>query len=402
MKTSIYTSGIAQKIKHDSFVVFQIVNTLKMEHLVNYCEKHNRVLFSCCSLGIFVLFSLPLFGQIQKGDISLQGNLGLGYQWSAATAEGVSLPINPSVAFMASDNWLLGASLGANVLPGDDLGDDGIIQPFVRYYFNPESDRNNYFVGSSVNFIFSDGTQIDGGLSAGFNRFIASNLSLEATLGYAFGDTNPSNTVSAGLGLRSFLSNDNWQNRKSATSNLTQGSWLLGTSSVGLAVSGDFINLRISPNVGYFLTDRFVLGLNSGFSYASTIDNDSNEFNADGWSAQPFVRYYFPNQQGQRLVPFGQFGVGYASSNSSSENLFDINLNRWSTHASIGANLFLAPNVAFEFSLDLRRSFDSNAVYDYNEEIYSEDNFPDFDGTLNDRELELGLNMGIQFFLFRK
>ncbi|MEL7221453.1 MAG: hypothetical protein AAGJ93_09055 [Bacteroidota bacterium] len=255
-------------------------------------------------------------------------------------------------------------------------------------------------MGSSINFLFSDDTQIDGGLSAGFNRFIAPNLSLEASLGYAFGDANLNNTVSAGLGLRSFLSKDNWQNRKSATSNLTQGSWLLGASNVGLTINGDFINVGISPNFGYFLTDRFVLGLNSSFSYASTINNDFNEFNTHGWSAQPFVRYYFPNQQGQRLVPFGQLGVGYAASNSFSENLYEISFNRWSTHASLGANLFLAPNVAFEFSLDLRRSFDSNAVYDYNEENLSDD-FLDFDGMLNDRELELGLNMGIQFFLFR-
>ncbi|MEL7221454.1 MAG: hypothetical protein AAGJ93_09060 [Bacteroidota bacterium] len=93
---------------------------------------------SIYTLFIFILFSFPLYGQLQKGDISLQGNLGLGYQWSASTAEGISLPINPSVAFMVSDNWLLGAALGTGVMPGDDLGDNGLLQPFVRYYFNPE------------------------------------------------------------------------------------------------------------------------------------------------------------------------------------------------------------------------------------------------------------------------
>lgn len=42
--------SIAQKIKCGFFLVFQIVNTLEVNRLANYCEKQNRILFLCCSL----------------------------------------------------------------------------------------------------------------------------------------------------------------------------------------------------------------------------------------------------------------------------------------------------------------------------------------------------------------
>ena len=65
------------------------------------------------------------------------------------------------------------------------------------------------------------------------------------------------------------------------------------------------------------------------------------------------------------------------------------------------ANLFLAPNVSFEFSLDLRRSFDSNVDYIYDPTGYPNGAPEDISGTIEDRQMELGLNLGLQFFLFR-
>jgi hypothetical protein len=353
------------------------------------------------ALLVCVLCTLSLSAQVQKGDISFQGALGGGYQWSARIADGPTVSISPSFALMASDHWLVGLAMGANVYPVDDLNSDGTLGPFVRYYFNPSSTGNNYFLGSSLD--FQSFRPIEGitTITTGFNRFITSNLSVEATLGYSFNESDLRNTVNAGFGLRSFLSKDDWSTRRSVKSSLVQGSWLLGASDVGLVLNGDFISTRLAPNFGYFLTDRFVLGLNSSFSYSSDTRNESNRFNDLVWAAQPFVRYYFPNQ-GQRLIPFGQFGLGYTSSNIESENRFELNSNRLSTHARLGANLFLASNVAFEFSLDLRRSFDSKVDNTYNNEFLPEGFFLDFEGTLDDRELELGLNMGIQFFLFRK
>lgn len=357
-----------------------------------------RLLIVLACLGL----ALSLSAQIQKGDISLQGAIGTGYQWSANdNMEGLTWQIGPSAAWMLSDHWLIGAAIGGNVNPADDVGSDGFIGPFARYYFNPAATGNNYFVGTSANLAFGDVSSFDATLALGFNRFIAANLSLETTIGYTFGEDNfRTNGLSAGFGFRSFLSGDDWRARKGAAGNLRQGGWLVGTSSAGFVWTGDAINIGISPNVGYFLTDRLVLGLDGGVNFWQNNRSSVTTMRSTTLSAQPFVRYYWPGN-GQRLMPFGQFGVGYATTQFESEGFFDVSSNRLSTHARLGANLFLAPNVAFELSLDLRRSFNSNVEYIYHPEGFPNGAPDDFNGTLEDRQMELGVNLGLQFFLFR-
>lgn len=353
-----------------------------------------------CALTCFLL-TVQLSAQLQKGDISLEGNLGIGYQWSAGTGDGISIPVRPSAAWMVSDHWLLGAAFGANVYPGDDIDSDGFLGPFARYYFNPSSTTNNYFVGTSVNVLFLNNTELDATLSAGFNRFIGENLALETIMGYSLAQGRP-NALSFGVGFRSFLSGDDWRTRKQAVNNLAQGGWLVGFSNASLFLTSDFINLGLSPNGGYFVTDRLVLGLDGGIGIGNSIGNDVRNITTTVVSLQPFVRYYFPNT-GQRLIPFGQVGVGGTLSNIDQEDFFQQKSRQLSTHARLGANLFLAPNVAFEFSLDLRRAFNSDAEITYNRDAFpNEEIFPNIDGTIENRELELSLNMGVQIFLFRE
>jgi len=84
---------------------------------------------------------------------------------------------------------------------------------------------------------------------------------------------------------------------------LNKGTWLLGGS--GLFTSNKYVitngslqnqlNFQLSPNIGYFFKEKFVLGLSPSFiktrSVPEDISNGYSDFNAFRFG--PFVRYYF-------------------------------------------------------------------------------------------------------------
>ena len=106
----------------------------------------------------------------------------------------------------------------------------------------------------------------------------------------------------------------------------TQGNLLVGGSGYvrNLFQSGpDLTEIRLSPNVGYMLTNRFALGINLGFDQSSFRSNASNRTitimpgggtsvferqNITVLRAGIFARGYLNDK---RLCPFLQGGLGY-------------------------------------------------------------------------------------------
>ena len=83
-------------------------------------------------------------------------------------------------------------------------------------------------------------------------------------------------------------------------SQITKGNWMVGGSGnismyenkyngVGNETSNKGIGMNISPNIGYFLVDRFVLGAPLGVGY--TIPKDAQ--NSFSYGIGPYSRYYF-------------------------------------------------------------------------------------------------------------
>lgn len=90
-----------------------------------------------------------------------------------------------------------------------------------------------------------------------------------------------------------------------ANAQLNKGIWLVGgngsfSSSKGTFEAGPYsqkskeTNLNISPNIGYFLIDKLVVGLKPGFTwYKSLITTSGATSNSTRFEVGPFVRYYF-------------------------------------------------------------------------------------------------------------
>jgi hypothetical protein len=84
---------------------------------------------------------------------------------------------------------------------------------------------------------------------------------------------------------------------KNANSQITKGNWLVGgsasfsslKSSSTATIQFKQTNFQISPLVGYFVKDKFAIGLKPSLTYGSNTIANTNTIISIG----PFVRYYF-------------------------------------------------------------------------------------------------------------
>jgi hypothetical protein len=77
---------------------------------------------------------------------------------------------------------------------------------------------------------------------------------------------------------------------------LTKGNWLVGGSGSYMSEKSNdgavgYKLLTITPNIGYFLADKFALGIKSGLSYSEF--KTENTRNSTTLLFGPFLRYYF-------------------------------------------------------------------------------------------------------------
>ncbi|WP_187263512.1 hypothetical protein [Pontibacter beigongshangensis] len=155
---------------------------------------------------------------IQKGNWMVGANVAnIGMNFKSDLFE---FNVNPRAGYFISDNAAIGAEaqLGLQVYDGGENFRYGLT-PFIRYYF-PEgaAPTHRWFgegivglAGSSVK--DSDGDAIVSrvfGLRAGYAHFVASNVALEAILGYtrSNADINTGNSISGlslGLGFQIYL-----------------------------------------------------------------------------------------------------------------------------------------------------------------------------------------------------
>ncbi len=105
-----------------------------------------------------------------------------------------------------------------------------------------------------------------------------------------------------------------------------------------------FTQFNNSPILGYFVSDRTVLGLRFDFNTSSSENTpisgstSRSEFNQFGFG--PFVRRYFPIKEWVAI--YGQAGVEYSSgkSTSTSDFSFDTTTKRFGVVTTLGLALF--------------------------------------------------------------
>ena len=137
-----------------------------------------------------------------------------------------------------------------------------------------------------------------------------------------------------------------------ASAQLTKGNWLVGGNGYlssqsqnlrGVNVKGS--NLRLSPNVGYFIADKFAGGARINFEinklrYPGVVDNSTR------YGIGPFLRYYLLNSE--KRVNILTEGY-YQYSRISSGNSYSID-NTW--RISAGPVIYFNSSVGLEFTLN--------------------------------------------------
>ena len=160
----------------------------------------------------------------------------------------------------------------------------------------------------------------------------------------------------------------------SITSNaqITKGNWMVGgTGNVtsyenknnnnGSDIISKGIGINISPNIGYFIVDKFVAGASLGFGYTKP-EGYQSDF---GYGIGPFIRYYFLKEDkrinilAQANYNFGQNITGVSKSKSNSYGF------------KAGPAIFFNSSVALEITLD----YDSSKLMPNNSSSSSYSNF---------------------------
>lgn len=155
-----------------------------------------------------------------------------------------------------------------------------------------------------------------------------------------------------------------------ANAQITKGNWMVGGSGSfssykstfednNIEVTQSGTGLQVSPNIGYFVLDKFCVGTAVSVSFSNP-SGDNN--NGHGYGFSPFVKYYFLKPE-KMINFFTQLGYGYSEGKSQSSNFTN------KTNSVIvkgGTAVFFNSSVALEVSIDYSSSkFNNNTKSNY-------------------------------------
>ena len=129
-----------------------------------------------------------------------------------------------------------------------------------------------------------------------------------------------------------------------ANAQLQQGNWMVGAQVANVKFTNGFA-MSLSPNLAYFIQDRWALGAQVGLDVLSPEGTSDTQTN---WSIAPFTRYYFTSNEVDNLLNNGAFfaegSAGFGGNNSSvgdSTNGVELGI-------GAGYAYFITPNVGLE------------------------------------------------------
>jgi hypothetical protein len=143
-----------------------------------------------------------------------------------------------------------------------------------------------------------------------------------------------------------------------ANSQITKGNWMLGgdagfSSNQSINVIGESTTsiFHLSGNVGYFITNKFAIGLKPNLLFEST-KRENGKLSQNISAVGPFIRYYFFPFDGRiNFFTEGSYSLGINKSygNGISSYNFSNQINSFSFIG--GPAIFLNSSVALELSL---------------------------------------------------
>lgn len=334
-------------------------------------KQLNSLLLTCFLLCSFALSAqISTNSQIWKGGLTLNAN-----------ENGAGLYANPSVLHFLSPKFALGGQL--EMLGDYDEGINKIfLAPEIRYYFNPEAQRTNWFagLGSRIEAYSKEDNSSTSHLqikpTIGNNLNLGGGLALENKLTTTFQGHNiddffqdPMLELSSSfVFLRDPLQEAEGQAVLPA---IRQGSWMFGgdllrASYHDLSAIRN-LEISLSPSIGYFVSDRLLAGADLSLFYGHlktdfTLAEQNFTRRSFGASISPYIRYYTA-QTDKRVQPYlelrGNFGYteNILQGAGAGPSSFSRNVS-----ASIGGgvDIFLTKNIALEAGLTLSRDFQNN------------------------------------------
>lgn len=330
-------------------------------------------------LLIFILLSSTIHAQLSPSSRIYGGYMGASFRENST-----NLTLYPYAQYFLSRHFSAGGFLqvSGNLSNGVQLI---TATPELRYYFNPDDPKVNWFVyGTALAGIYNkdnENLRIPFRMNTGIGILapIAQGFGIESKLYVSFLRQTGADLFDRPMfGLSSYLifyrSKKTSESVESATTP-GKGSWMV----TGSSFSGDYstltnlrsFNLQLAPSAGYFLSDRFMLGMQLPLSYSILSTNANFSFFRKiqnfSWTFIPFVRYY-TNTNGQKARPFVEMRsrlnyrkeITTLSGQGGNEkyNSYD-----GSAHLGGGVDLFVTPWAALEMGLFLGKNLQEGDVY---------------------------------------
>ena len=162
----------------------------------------------------------------------------------------------------------------------------------------------------------------------------------------------------------------------------------LGGSSAGLNFTSNNqdeekeFNFNLSPNIGIFVSDNFLIGGTLALDYSRLKDDDFDfEATSTGFRIGPLLRYYFTDS---KIKPFINFNPTFTSVSQKTEVRGDeaeFDLSGFSMLGNVGVAFFLNEKLSLDLSLGINYTSLGNN---------------NFESNIN--TTTFGLNVGFSFF----
>lgn len=107
-------------------------------------------------------------------------------------------------------------------------------------------------------------------------------------------------------------------------------------------------SFSFNPKVGYFITDKFAVGINFGIGSGKTTQPSTPDVKTSNFNIGAFGRYYFLNL-GERFKTYTEFGFDITSSKTGDADFQK--RNGFNVGAGLGMNYFVSPKMAISFGL---------------------------------------------------
>jgi opacity protein-like surface antigen len=172
----------------------------------------------------------------------------------------------------------------------------------------------------------------------------------------------------------------------SASAQIEKGTWMLG-GSAGLSTSGSDNSgsakiknrsFSFGPNVGYFVADKFVLGLKLPISAGrNEVDGStiSSDYRYTSYGFGPNLRYYFPLEEKWSLLAQAGYSFGWQTTKSKYQDGSGIETsselkNTWNSfNVGGGITYFINKSIGLEGILQYQAYKFDDADYSQNDNI---------------------------------